>query len=182
MLVLVVGAKGGVGATTLAYELRQFAGIAVALDAGDGQFAALSAGMQRPADLSTVAQLTVTARTREAEAAARRGQVYVWSLACAAFPGPLSAYTNQLKALGPVIVDGGLAPPEAVAVLADRIFIVSRDQDPVAAWHEQRLKQRWPQAQVVVGDLRAAAQALGAECFGARPPSLVVRMFSTKKN
>ncbi len=177
MLLLIVGAKGGVGATTLAYHISQYLERAVRIDAADGALAARLGG--RVLDLSQVGQWPPGEHVQQAERAAQQGQTYLYTRACHAFPVQVTAYLQMLKVLGVVVVDGGLAPPEGLAELADVVLVVSRDQDPVAAWHEQRLKAHWPNARIVVGDLKAAAQGLGAQYFGEKPPGWVDRLRHT---
>lgn len=162
MLLLLVGAKGGVGVTMLAHSVCQCAA-AVSLDAADGRLATLTGGAVL--DLSAVLQWTASRRSRAVEAVLRTRQPLLWTPACRVWPAPVAAFVRALAAVGHVVVDGGLAPPAPLVDLAAVILIVSND-DPVARWHEQRLKQQWPQARAVVGDLQAAAQALTTQVLG----------------
>jgi hypothetical protein len=77
----------------------------------------------------------------------------------------VTAFVRDLAILGHVVADGGLAPPPPLAALATLILIVSANT-PVARWHEERLKRQWPEARAVVGDLKAAAQALAEQVLG----------------
>jgi len=165
MLILIVGAKGGLGTTTLAQHLSRYTG-AVPLDAADGKFAVEASGPGTPVlDLSRVPEWTVTRRSQMAEQVAHTRQPLLWTPACTVWRAPVMAFVWDVAALAPVVADGGLTPPPALADLAALTLIVSAD-DALAQWHEQRLKQQWPQARAVVGDLKAAAQALAEYAVG----------------
>ena len=162
MLILIGGAKGGLGTTTLAQYLCRYAG-AVPLDAADGRLAAETGAPVL--DLSAVPQWTPDRRSRAAEHVIRTRQPLLWTPACRVWEAPVVAFAREVAAVAHVVADGGIAPPAALADLATLILIVSAD-DPVAHWHEQRLKAQWPQARAVIGDLKAAAQALAAQTLG----------------
>lgn len=163
MLILTSGAKGGLGTTTLAHYLCRYAA-GVPLDAADGRLAA-EAG-SAVLDLSAVPQWTPGRRSRAAEHVVRARQPLLWTPACRVWEAPVAAFVREIAAVTHVIADGGIAPPTALADLAGIILIVSAD-DPVAQWHEQRLKAQWPAARAVLGDLKAAAHALAAQTLGA---------------
>jgi hypothetical protein len=165
MLLLVVGAKGGVGATTLALHLCRLAG-AVPLDAADGRLAVeLSGPGVGVLDLAETPPWTVGRRSRVAEQVVRVRQPLLWTPACGVWREPVAAFVGDIAALGHVVADGGIAPPANLVDLAAAVIIVSADDD-LARWHEARLKQAWPQARAVVGDLRATAQALAEQLLG----------------
>lgn len=165
MLLLVVGAKGGMGATTLARLLCRQAE-AVPLDAADGRLAAdLSVPGASVLDLVDTPQWTVARRSQMADQAARTRQPLLWSRACGVWPDQVATFVVDVAALTTVVADGGITPPPDLASLASLVLIVSAD-DPVARWHEQRLKAQHPEACAVVGDLRAAAQAIAAQTLG----------------
>jgi hypothetical protein len=167
MLILVVGAKGGLGTTTLAQHLCRQAN-AVPLDTADGTLALQMAGPGAPVlDLSQTAQWTASRRGRAVEQAVETQQPLLWTPVCTVWRTPVMSFVWDAAALGHVIADGGIAPPPALADAASLILIVSADT-PVAQWHERRLKQQWPQAHAILGDLKAAAQAIAEETLGVK--------------
>lgn len=165
MFLIVIGAKGGLGATTLVRLLCRQAD-AVPLDAADGRLAVdLSTPGVSVLDLADTPQWTVARRSQMADQVARTRQPLLWSRACAVWPDQVAAFVADVAALTVVVADGGIAPPPDLVKLASLILIVSAD-DPVARWHEQRLKAQCPEACAVVGDLKAAAQAIAAQTLG----------------
>ena len=165
MLILVVGAKGGLGATTLAQNLCRQAN-AVPLDAADGALACQMAGPGAPVfDLIRIVQWTVDQRGHAVECAVETRQPLLWSAACNVWRAPVMAFVWDAAALGHVVADGGINPPPALVDIASLVLIVSADT-PLAQWHERRLKQQWPQAHAVVGDLKAVAQVIAEETLG----------------
>jgi len=165
MLILVVGAKGGLGATTLVQHLCRQAN-AVPLDAADGTLALQMAGPGAPVlDLIGIVQWTADQRGHAVEYAVETRQPLLWSAACTVWRAPVMAFVWDAAALSHVIADGGTTPPPALVDLASLVLIVSAD-NPLAQWHERRLKQQWPQAHAVVGDLKAAAQVIAEETLG----------------
>jgi hypothetical protein len=167
MLILVVGAKGGIGTTTLAQHLCWQAN-AVPLDAADGALACQMAIPGTPVlDLGFTAQWTASRRGRVVEQAVEMRQPLLWTPACTVWRAPVMAFVWDAAALGHVIADGGITPPPALVDIASLVLIVSADT-PVAQWHERRLKQQWPQAHAVVGDLKAAAQVIAEETLGVK--------------
>ncbi|HOU14072.1 MAG TPA: hypothetical protein PKZ84_13250 [Anaerolineae bacterium] len=165
MLILVVGAKGGIGTTTLAQHLCRQAN-AVPLDAADGTLALQMAGPGAPVlDLIGIVQWTADQRGHAVEYAVETRQPLLWTPACTVWHAPVMAFVWDAAALGHVIADGGTTPPPALVDLASLLLIVSADT-PVAQWHERRLKQQWPQAHAVLGDLKAVAQAIAEETLG----------------
>jgi len=167
MLILVVGAKGGIGTTTLAQHLCWQAN-AVPLDAADGTLAFQMAGPSAPVlDLSLTAQWTASRRGRAVEQAVETRQPLLWMPVCTVWREPVMAFVWDAAALGHVVADGGTTPPPALVDTASLVLIVSADT-PVAQWHERRLMQQWPQAHAVLGDLKAAAQAIAEETLGVK--------------
>ena len=163
MLILTIGAKGGLGTTTLARHLGRYAG-AVPLDAADGRLAAEAGATVL--DLSAVPQWTPGRRSRAAEHVIRTRQPLLWTPACRVWEAHVAAFVQEVATAAHVVADGGIAPPLPLVELAAVLLIVSAD-DPVAQWHEQRLKAQWPSARAVVGDLKAAAHALAEQTLGA---------------
>ncbi len=167
MLILVVGAKGGLGTTTLAQHLCRQAN-AVPLDAADGTLALQMAGPGAPVlDLGFTAQWTASRRGRAVEQAVETRQPLLWMPVCTVWREPVMAFVWDAAALGHVVTDGGITPPPALVDIASLLLIVSADT-PLAQWHERRLKQQWSQAHAVVGDLKAAAQAIAEETLGVK--------------
>ena len=165
MLILVVGAKGGIGTTTLAQHLCWQAN-AVPLEAADGALACQMAGPGAPVlDLIRIVHWTADQRGRAVEQAVETRQPLLWSAACTVWRAPVMAFVWDAAALGHVIADGGITPPPALVDVASLLLIVSADT-PVAQWHERRLKQQWPKAHAVLGDIKAAAQAIAEETLG----------------
>ena len=178
MLILVVGAKGGLGATTLVQNLCRQAN-AVPLDAADGTLALQMAGPSAPVfDLIRIVQWTADQRGHAVEQAVETRQPLLWSAACTVWRAPVMAFVWDVAALGHVIADGGTTPPPALVDLASLVLIVSAD-NPVAQWHERRLKQQWPQAHAVLGDLKAAAQVIAEETLGVKKKLSVVSFQSS---
>jgi hypothetical protein len=177
MFVLVLGAKGGVGTTTFAFHLAQ-AVKAVPLDAADGSLALQSGGYGQSLDLSRIVQWTDHLRTRQAEMVARRRRTLLWTPPCGVWSEMVWDFVREVADLAHVVVDGGLAPPEDLAEqgLVDLIFVISAEEE-IARWHERRLKGLWPGARVLVGDLKAAAQAIAVEVFGVTEVAPLLRIF-----
>jgi len=168
MIIVVIGAKGGLGTTTLVERLCRF-GDCVALDAADGRLASLMAGPVRPAlDLATTPQWTAGRRALMAEEVARIRQPLLWTAACEVWCEQVSAFVHAVSTIGLIIADGGIDPTTSLVRLADLLLIVSNDSAP-ARWHEARLKATWPEARAIVGDLPSAAQAITEQVLGVPP-------------
>ena len=160
MIALVIGAKGGVGTTTVALELAR-RGSAVAVDLADGQFAAR---LERATwSLATLGFGTASQQREAVELIVKRGPALMWTPECHL---AIEAVQAGLRAIGvrrPVVMDGGLEPQPGLAALADAVVIITADSD-LARWHEQHLRQRYPQAQSSLGT-REAARELAAQLF-----------------
>ena len=94
-----------------------------------------------------------------------RQPALVWTPGCATDPGRVWKFVRDLAERIPIIADGGLEPPAGVWELATIAFAVSRKDDPVAAWHEQQLRQAHPGLHVVTGALQAAGSAIAEQVF-----------------
>jgi len=157
---LVIGAQGGVGTTRVARELVK-AGDAIALDLADGQLAARLERTTWP-----LAWLTLVApvqRRSMIETIVQRRFSLAWSPECGLNPAAVWAAVREVDVRWPVIIDGGIAPPDEAAQQADAIIIVSAETD-VARWHTRRLSAQYPQATVTLGT-KDAARALAAQMF-----------------
>ncbi len=173
MLILAVGAKGGVGTTRFVEVLLRSARL-VGLDAADGTLAARLGWATYPLD--AVVGWGERRLIQEAQRLVRRRPVLLWNAVCDTFPQPLRL-VEMVARLGTVVVDGGIEPPDALWKAAGHGFIVSLD-DPAALYHETYLKAQWSKAHggakavAVVGNVEEAARALARDWFGAevRPP------------
>lgn len=170
MLVLVMGAKGGVGTTSVAEHLAR-AGKGIGLDLADGQ---LAARLERPTWTLADAALRSAQQQRIVDQAVKRKVSLLWTPVCAALPnvnGAVWSFVNAVADRVTVVADGGIEPLDEISHLADVAVIVSAESD-VAQFHTNRLKRRFPQAQVLTLDLnqsraetRDAARELAAELF-----------------
>ena len=164
MIVLVIGAKGGVGATTVALELAR-RGNAVAVDLADGQFVAR---LERPTwSLATLGFGSAGQQREATELIVKRSPALMWTPECRLSSEAVQAGLRAIGVRRPVVMDGGLESRSglvgAIAQMADTILIVTADSD-LARWHEQRLRQQYPQAQISLGT-REAARELAAQLF-----------------
>ena len=157
---LVIGAKGGVGTTRVARELVK-ASDAIALDLADGQLAARLERITWP--LAWLAFVTPMQRRSMIETIVQRRYSLAWSPECGLKPAQAWAAVHEVAVRRPVIIDGGIEPPDEAAQQADAIIIVSADTD-VARWHTRRLSAQYPQATVTIGT-KDAARALAAQLF-----------------
>jgi len=145
-MILVVGAKGGVGTTTVAVGLvRGLRG--VGLDAADGQ---LAARLERPALL--LSEAAMERRTQDlVDRITRRHLSLVWSPECAFLSDLVLRLLRALDERVDVVVDGGIEPPPELNGLCRQVVIVSDSENPVARYHEQRLVQKYPGAHIIHG-------------------------------
>lgn len=163
MLILVVGVVGGVGTTTLAYELLKAGGPAVPLDLADGT---LIGRLDRSCLALEMLALRRGSRLALIDAIVNDRSPLLWTPVCAAetVATPVWELVRAIAQRLPLVADGGLEPPAAIWPLADLALAVTRpERNPVSDWHESRLKQAHPGVQCVAGDLKAAATALAAE-------------------
>jgi len=162
MLVLIIGTVGGVGTTTLATTLLRQGVPAIGLDLADGMLAARTERRVFPLEQAVFSRENPLVQINRIMA---RQPVLVWTPGCATDPGRVWNFVRDLAERIPIIADGGLEPPAGVWDLASHAFAVSRKDDPVAAWHEQRLRQAHPGLHVVTGALQAAGDAIAAQAF-----------------
>jgi hypothetical protein len=170
MLVLVVGAKGGVGTTSLARHLVQGMEGAVGLDLAGGQ---LAAQLERKTwSLAALAFATGTRRQSAVDRIIKQCITLLWTPECRLAQNDVWSIVRAVADRTPVVADGGIEPLPEMADLADATVIVGSD-NPVARYHENRLEQRFPDAVVVTLDLaqsrhesRDAAPELSEQLFG----------------
>jgi hypothetical protein len=159
-MILVIGAKGGVGTTLVSHELAR-SGAAVALDLADGQLAARLDRTTWP--LAWLAFVTAVQRREMVETIVRRRYTLVWSAECSLSPDTIWAAVRDIANRRPVVIDSGITPLDDAARRSEHIVIVSADND-LSHWHERRLLSRFPRASVVAGT-KEAARALAAQIF-----------------
>ncbi len=165
MLILLIGAKGGLGTSTLAKHLvRALDGGGVGLDLADGQLAALLD--RKTWSLSGLAFTPSSGRQGVIDRIVEQRISLLWTPECALAGDAVWHVVRAVADRTTVVADGGIDPPPAVGPLAHVVAIVSAD-DPVAQYHEQQLKGRFPQAGVVTldldrsrGETKEAAQVL----------------------
>ena len=160
MLILVIGAKGGIGATSLAKELVQ-GGNRVGLDLADGQ---LAAQLERTTWTLTRVVFSPPRQRRQAiDDVVQRQTTLLWMPECSLVVEDAAGFVRAVTDRVDVVADGGIEPPEEIAALADVVIVVTED-NPVAQYHERKLKERFPGALVTPYD-RETAQALAEQLF-----------------
>ncbi len=150
MFVLVMGAKGGVGATSVTLHLaRQVGGIGLDLMA-DRQ---LSARLGRPTWTLADAALR-SGLQRMVDQVVKRRVSLLWTPVCALDSIGIKAwdFVRAVAARATVVADGGIEPLVEAVRLADVAVIVSADSD-AARFHVQRLGRRFPNAHLLELDL-----------------------------
>jgi len=162
MIVLIVGAVGGAGTTTLATTLLRQGVPAMGLDLADGM---LAARMERRVYPLEQAVFSRGDRLVEIDRIVKNRPALVWTPGCATDPERVWSFVNDLAKRIPIIADGGVEPPAGIWGLTNYAFAVSRKDDFVAAWHEQRLRQVYPELHVVTGALQAAGNAIAEQVF-----------------
>lgn len=161
MLILVVGVVGGAGTTTLAHELIKQGKPTVGLDLSDGT---LIARVDRRLYALEAAAYSRRSQQQVIEEIVLRRYTLLWTPGCRLQPQRVWSLVSAVTQRIDVVVDGGLQPPPGVWELATVQLAVNRvGNDPVAAWHEARVRQAHPQVRVVTGDLKAAGKTLAAE-------------------
>jgi nucleoside-diphosphate-sugar epimerase len=168
MLILITGAKGGVGTTSLAQHLvREVRG--VGLDLADGQ---LAARLERPTwSLARPTFATAQARREAIDRVVERRITLLWTPECVLASGDAWAFVGAVADRTVVVADGGIEPSQDAARLAQCKVIVAADGD-VARYHTGRLQRRWPDALVLTlelarsrGETKEAARQLAAQLF-----------------
>ncbi|MCP4542647.1 MAG: hypothetical protein GY832_36455 [Chloroflexi bacterium] len=146
MLILVVGAKGGVGTTSLALHLTRELK-AIGLDAADGQ---LAAHLERKT--WTLAGLAFSAGNQRQNAIDRIVKQRIsllWTPECDLAGDSVWDIVQAIADRTTIIADGGITPLPQIAERANAILIASAWGNPVSAYHERKLKQQFPGASVV---------------------------------
>ena len=171
MLILAIGAKGGLGTTSLVLALALArAGDAVGLDLSDGQ---LAARLGREARLlSRPAFASKAQRRRAVDEVVKRRLTLLWTPECLLKPDAAWGFVRAVADRAVVVADGGIEPPEGIAALADEIVIVSAGPDeesgaadPVVVWHERRLRNRFPDVLTATND-EESVRELAERLFG----------------
>lgn len=164
MLILLIGAKGGVGVTSLARRLAQDKH-GVGLDLSDGRLAALLDRRVWMLDQTFSTQARQQAAVEEVVA---NRYTLLWTPACRLAGDGVWAFVRAVANRALVVADGGIGPPSGIDEQADAIIVVSAD-NPVARYHAERLMETFPRAEVMTLDLsrsrnetRDAARALSS--------------------
>ena len=159
-VILIVGAKGGVGTTLVAQELSRV-GKTLAVDAADG---ALATRLGRPTWNLTYEIMAATGEWRATliEQALKKRVTLLWTPENGAVEAACE-FVCDLARRGPVVIDGGLEPPVAVDALvappaATQVVIVTQLGNSLAQWHVAHLQQRYPAALVSAGTRQAARE------------------------
>lgn len=157
-IVLVVGAKGGVGTTSVAVELTKLFR-AVGFDLADGQLAAY---LERPAWLlSQIAFGTSMQRRGWLDQVLNKRATLMWAPECVLAKEPALAFVKDLSNRSIIVADGGIALPREsgeIMALAGTVVIVTTEDNSVAAWHVRRLQKQYPNATVISGSKEAARE------------------------
>ena len=153
-MVLVVGAKGGVGTTRVAQELVKTSN-ALAVDLADGQLAA-ELGRTAWALGPEIYQVGARQRAQFIDGILQRNITLLWTPDCGAIEATW-AFVQALDQRRLVVIDGGLEPPPGLDPLLSAVLIVTQDND-LARWHTAQLTARFPQAEVIVGTREAARE------------------------
>jgi hypothetical protein len=152
MLTVIVGAKGGVGTTSVTVSLAR-TGRAVGADLAAGQLAARLGRRTWP--LERVVFALAGQQRQAVDAVVRRRPTLLWTPSCALEPERTVAFVRAVAARTGVVVDGGIDVPLATSPQppweellneADAVVIVTEEESEVADYHVQRLKERFPRA------------------------------------
>lgn len=163
MFILVIGAKGGVGTTSLAVNLaRETSG--VGLDLADGQ---LAAQLERKAwALSGLAFSAGQQRQRAIDRIVKHRISLLWTPECNLAGDAAWKVARAVADRSTLVADGGIGedPAPQASGIADVIVIVTvKSEDgkdnPVARHHEARLQEQYPTAAVIRLDLNQSRNA-----------------------
>jgi len=143
-MILVVGARGGIGTTTMALKLIR-ATPSIGLDAWDG---ALATRLERPT--LNLMEVALSGRWDYYMSLIESRKItLLWTEECPAYAEKIVKFLGELNALIEIIADGGVAPPPQLTPLVEATIIVSKKDDQIAQYHERRLTQMFPKAFVV---------------------------------
>jgi len=161
-VILVVGAKGGVGTTTVAQELTR-AGKTLAVDAADG---ALAARLGRATWNLTheIYAATGAWRAKLIEQALKKRVTLLFSVENIATGSGAEVpweFVRDMARRVPVVIDSGIEPSAEVDALVTQAVIVTQPDNPLAQWHVAQWQQRYPGARVIAGTRPAAAELAG---------------------
>lgn len=168
-LVLVIGAKGGVGATTVAVELTG-ALKAVGLDMADGQ---LAARLERPTWLLSQIAFGASLQRRDwLDQVIGKQATLMWTPECILAKDAALAFVHDLANRLVIIADAGTGVPVCTQIvlpresgeiiaLAETVIIVTDQDNPVAAWHTSQLQKQFKNAIVIPGTKEAARELAG---------------------
>jgi hypothetical protein len=170
-VILIVGAKGGVGTTMVAQELTRV-GKTLAVDAADGALAArlgratwhltceiyAATGAWRATLIEQALKKRVTLLFAVENLVTGSGAVAPWE------------FVRDVARRVPVVIDGGLEPPAEVDALVTQAVIVTQLDNPLAQWHVAQLQQRYPGARMIAGTRQAAAELASQLFSGVQTP------------
>ena len=161
-VILVVGAKGGVGTTTVAQELTR-AGKTLAVDAADG---ALAARLGRATWNLTheIYAATGAWRAKLIEQSLKKRVTLLFTVENLVTGSEAAApweFVRDVARRGPVVIDSGVEPLAEVDDLVTQVVIVTQPDNPLAQWHVAQLQQRYPGARVIAGTRQAAVELAG---------------------
>jgi hypothetical protein len=146
MLLLLVGAKGGVGTTAMALELARGAQ-GIGLDLADGQLAARLG--RRTWALVGLAFSTPGRRRVSVEWIIQRRATLLWTPECGLAAGRAWGIVRAVADRALVVADGGIEPPQGASEIADAVLVVTAGEDSaVVRYHVERLERRFPAALV----------------------------------
>ncbi len=161
-IIMIVGAKGGVGTTMVAQILIR-SGKTLGVDAADG---ALAAKLERATWKLTHEIYTTTGSWRAAliEQVLKRRVTLLWSAENRAAVGHEAApweFVRDVARRATIVIDAGVEPPSEMDALATQAVIVTQSDNPLAQWHQEHLQQRYPGARVITGNRQAAHELAG---------------------
>lgn len=145
MLVAVMGAKGGLGTTTVALHLAR-AAKAVALDLSDGQ---LAARLERKTwALDQLAYSGAAQRRRSAARAIKHRATVLFTPECRVAPDKVSSFIQSLSDRANIVMDAGIEPIHYLDELIDHAIILTTDT-AVARFHQRLLETRYPNHTII---------------------------------
>jgi hypothetical protein len=160
-MILVMGAKGGVGTTRTALELIR-TGNAIAVDLADGR---LAAQLERATlHLATLGYASAFEQRLMVDEIIRKGTPLIWTETSPLVSAKIWPALSAIALRRPVVIDGGLEPPIDLKPWLQQVIIVSAATD-LARQHEQHLVQIFPHAIVIDGTHIDVSRALALQLF-----------------